>query len=210
MTLMKFTRNHEDLSTDRGYQFKFFCDKCGNGYMSKFVASKIGIAGGALRAAGSFFGGLLGNASSSAQELQRMAQGKGRDDAYEAAIGEAKGFFQQCSKCGQWVCPEACWNKNRGLCEGCAPNLEEAIASAQAEAQVQQAREKIMQADMLKGVNVLGEMIVRCPQCNADVKGGKFCPECGAKVLLKAACPGCSATVAPGVKFCPECGNKMA
>ena len=50
MPLTKFTRNHEDRSSDRGYQFRFLCDKCGNGYESKFVPSKAGLAGSALRA----------------------------------------------------------------------------------------------------------------------------------------------------------------
>ena len=54
MTLIQFTRNHTDLSTDKGYQFEFFCDRCGNGFMSEFQASAVGIAGRALRAAGGF------------------------------------------------------------------------------------------------------------------------------------------------------------
>lgn len=30
MSLIKFTENYEGLSTDQGYQFKFFCDRdCG-------------------------------------------------------------------------------------------------------------------------------------------------------------------------------------
>lgn len=37
-----------------GFQFEFFCDKCGNGHMSPFIASKVGVATGILRAAGSF------------------------------------------------------------------------------------------------------------------------------------------------------------
>ena len=45
MTLIAFTKNHQDLSTDRGYQFNFYCDKCGNGYMTSFQASVIGTAG---------------------------------------------------------------------------------------------------------------------------------------------------------------------
>ncbi|MCX6638013.1 MAG: zinc ribbon domain-containing protein, partial [Acidobacteria bacterium] len=39
MSIIRFTQNHEDLSTDRGYQFKFFCDRCGNGYLSSFQTS---------------------------------------------------------------------------------------------------------------------------------------------------------------------------
>ena len=44
MPTVEFTGNYEDLSTDRGYQFKFYCEKCGNGYMSTFKASKMGMA----------------------------------------------------------------------------------------------------------------------------------------------------------------------
>jgi hypothetical protein len=39
MALIQFTRNHSDHSTDKGYQFEFFCDRCGNGFMSEFKAS---------------------------------------------------------------------------------------------------------------------------------------------------------------------------
>ena len=42
MGLIQFVQNFQDLSTDRGYQFKFNCDKCGNGYMTEFRASVLG------------------------------------------------------------------------------------------------------------------------------------------------------------------------
>ncbi len=29
-----FVQNYQDLSTDRGYQFKFNCDHCNNGFMT--------------------------------------------------------------------------------------------------------------------------------------------------------------------------------
>ncbi|HSN67725.1 MAG TPA: zinc ribbon domain-containing protein, partial [Thermoanaerobaculia bacterium] len=45
MPAIRFTDNYDDLSTDRGYQFKFYCEKCGNGYMSSFIISKLGMAG---------------------------------------------------------------------------------------------------------------------------------------------------------------------
>jgi membrane protease subunit (stomatin/prohibitin family) len=209
MALIQFTRNHDDLSTDKGYQFKFNCDKCGNGYMSRFVPSAIGMAGSALQAAGNFFGGLLGRASSSAHELQRMAQGKGHDDAFAKAVEEAKVHFKQCSRCGKWVCPDVCWNAKRGLCEECAPDLAEEVAATQAEEQVRQAKEKIAKQDLLQGVDVVSEATVRCPKCDKDVKGGKFCPECGAKLQETSECPKCGTAVAPGTKFCPECGTRM-
>ena len=37
--LHSFTRNHNDLSSDAGFQFEFFCDNCGNGYKSSFLKS---------------------------------------------------------------------------------------------------------------------------------------------------------------------------
>ena len=39
MALIKFTRNHNDLSADRGFQFEFYCDRCGGGYQSTFRGS---------------------------------------------------------------------------------------------------------------------------------------------------------------------------
>src|SRR5207248_7745511 len=62
MALIQFTRNHTDHSTDKGFQFEFFCDRCGNGFMSEFKTSATGMAASALHAAGSFFGGVLGQA----------------------------------------------------------------------------------------------------------------------------------------------------
>ena len=38
--LHSFTRNYNDLSTDAGFQFEFYCDCCGNGVKSSFVESK--------------------------------------------------------------------------------------------------------------------------------------------------------------------------
>ncbi|MFY9562138.1 MAG: zinc ribbon domain-containing protein [Terriglobales bacterium] len=34
MALIQFTRNHTDHSTDKGYQFEFFCDRCGTKFES--------------------------------------------------------------------------------------------------------------------------------------------------------------------------------
>ena len=210
MSLINFVANYQDLSTDRGFQFKFFCDKCGNGYVSKFETSVTGVAGTALNTLGNFFGGILGRAASSAEGIRRLAQGKGHDEAFERAVGEARGFFKQCSRCGKWVCPEVCWNPKKGLCEECAPDLEEEIASAQATAQAEQVRQKLAATDLLKDVDVTKEMLVRCSSCNAQVKGGRFCPECGAKLDQQKKCTNCGALAQPGAKFCPECGGKVA
>jgi hypothetical protein len=57
--MIRFVANHDDLSTDKGFQFKFYCDKCHNGHMSRFQPNSFGIAGSILNAAGSLFGGFL-------------------------------------------------------------------------------------------------------------------------------------------------------
>lgn len=210
MGMIRFTQNHEDLSTDRGFQFKFFCDKCGNGYMSSFQVSVTGVAGGLLQAAGNLFGGVLGRAGDSAFEIQRTVGGKAHDEALRKAVEEGKVHFKQCSRCGKWVCPENCWNAKRGLCEECAPDLEEEMAAAQATATKEQVWEKARTGvDYTKDLDFATEAVALCPQCGAKTQGAKFCPECGVKLRAKSDCPKCGASVEGGAKFCPECGNKM-
>jgi hypothetical protein len=36
MSAIEFVRNYDDLSTERGFQYKFYCDKCGNGFLSSY------------------------------------------------------------------------------------------------------------------------------------------------------------------------------
>ena len=206
MALIQFVENYDDLSTDRGFQFKFYCDKCRNGYMSGFQTSMTGTAGGLLRAAGDLFGGVFSSAGESAFEIQRMVGGKAHDQALQTAVEEVKPHFTQCVRCGHWVYNEVCWNTERGLCAGCAPKTEVEIAAAQSEAQIEQIREKVRAKDQTRDLDLDQPMTVRCPQCKAQTAGGKFCPECGAKLAPRDACGGCGARMAPTAKFCPECG----
>ena len=209
MSLIQFVENYDDLSTDMGYQFKFRCDRCNNGYNSSFQPSVVGTGGALLRAAGSFFGGALSSAGHSAYDVQRAVGGKAHDDALRAAVTEIKGKFHQCRRCGKWVCPEVCWNEKRGMCVHCAPDVQAELAAAQVEAQVEQIREGVRKVDWTKDMDLAGETVSSCPKCGARVQG-KFCPECGATLAPKVKCSACGCNVDEGVKFCPECGNKMA
>jgi hypothetical protein len=210
MSLIEFVRNYDDLSTDHGYQFKFHCDKCGSGWLSEFKASATGMAGGLLRAAGSFFGGVLGRAASSEYEIRRAVQGPGHDAALKKSVEEGKAHFKKCSRCGHWVCPETCWNAAKGLCEACAPDLMEEAAAAQAQAAREQVLEKARKIDHTKDVDLVSNIQLRCPKCDAQVQGGKFCPECGAPLAAKSTCTKCGTELKAGAKFCPECGQKSA
>jgi hypothetical protein len=168
----------------------------------------VGTAGSLLRAAGGLFGGILGQAGNSAYEIQRAVAGKAHDDALEEAVAEVKPHFSQCVRCGRWVCNDVCWNAERGLCSNCAPQTEEEIAAAQAEAQVEQIREKTRARDQTGDLDLDRKMVARCPQCRAQTAGGKFCRECGAILSARDECAHCHAKLAPKAKFCAECGAK--
>ena len=207
MANIPFTNNYQDLSQQRGFQFKFFCKKCGNGYMSTFDSNRLGTAKAIADVAGSLLGGIFGRAAQTADQLQAMAAGPQHDAALKAAVEEISPLFKQCTRCGNWVCEPVCWNKKAGLCEACAPDLDEEIASAQAQAARDQAMEKA------RTVNYLGERDLAqvaaavCPKCGAKTQGGKFCPECGASVAAKRKCGHCGAQADGTPKFCPECGE---
>ena len=210
MALVSFTSNVTDHSTDNGYQFEFHCDKCGNGVTTPFIASKAGFASGILKAAGSLFGGALYNAGHAADYLRDQTRGKARDEALRQAVEMARPRFKQCSRCGKWVCPEHCWNAQRGLCEDCAPNLEEELAAAQATAAREQVWEKARAADLTAGVDVAANAgVASCPSCGKAPGGGKFCQECGQAMRPATKhCGGCGAKLSAGTKFCTECGAK--
>ena len=209
MPTVEFTGNYEDLSTDRGYQFKFYCEKCGNGYMSTFRSSKMGMAASAAQVAGNLFGGLFGKAADTAYEIQRAVGGPAHDSALREAVAEIRPMFKQCTRCGQYVCEPICFNKKAQLCERCAPDMDEEIAAAQAEAAKQQAFEKARDVNWMKDRD-LGEVRgVACTSCGAKVGNAKFCPECGTPTSAKRRCGDCGHEVEGSPKFCPECGSKF-
>jgi hypothetical protein len=207
MAVIEFVQNYSDLSTDQGYQFKFHCDRCGNGYMSSFAPNKLEAAGSLLRAAGGFLGGFLGRVGESAFDVQRAIGGPQHDHALQEAVGEIKPLFTQCTRCGTWCCHSVCWNAEKGLCKRCAPMLAEEVASAQATAMRSQVQDKAYASDQTQGADLAQQTIARCPQCSAATAGGKFCPECGATLITKKHCTGCGVEVPAASKFCPECGT---
>src|SRR5215216_4421174 len=190
MGMIQFVNNYDDLSTDKGYQFKFHCDKCGNGYMSRYQPSLTGTGGSLLRAAGDLFGGWLSSAGNSAYELQRAVGGKAHDEALQKAVEEGKTHFHQCSRCGRWVCPEVCWNASAGQCEDCAPDYQEELASAHAHAKAdatrQQLYEKAQQTDYVSKIDMSAESVTKAPARPAaqaaQPAAAPACSSCGAQV----------------------------
>ncbi|HVW28456.1 MAG TPA: zinc ribbon domain-containing protein [Polyangiaceae bacterium] len=214
MASQPFTRNYTDHSNDQGFQFEFFCDKCGSGYRSEFQRNSLGFAAQMIKAAGSLFGGEVARAGWGADQLKDAFRGPAWDAAYKHAIEECKPKLRQCTKCGQWVCPEVCWNHERGLCENCAPDLAEHAAAAQAQVAVEQAWEQARNADQMRGFDVQKQKLsapATCGKCQASLApNAKFCAGCGNPVTNAASgpkfCSGCGTQLQAGARFCQSCG----
>ncbi len=206
---IEFTGNYDDLSTDRGYQFRFYCGKCRNGYLSSYQASTLGLAKAAIDVASSVFGGIFGRAAAGAYEVQRAVGGSAHDAALREAVAEIRPRFKQCTRCGGWVCEPVCWNHEAGLCESCAPDFAQERAAAQAEAAREQVQQKAREVDWVGQRDVASVKAAACAGCGAEVGDAKFCPECGAPQNQKKACPACGAEVAARAKFCGDCGGRL-
>jgi hypothetical protein len=223
MAVIGFVQNVADLSTDKGYQFKFHCDKCGNGFMTEFQTSALGMAESALRVAGSVFGGFFNAAGNSAYEIQRAIGGKAHDAALEHAVQEGKQYFHQCTRCAKWVCPEVCWNAEANMCDACAPKFQQELASAHAHAKADVARQqlydKAQKANFVADVEMSPTAVARAPDphagaankctaCGVAMGDGRFCPQCGAEKHAMG-CSGCGAVLPQGTRFCAQCGTRV-
>jgi rubrerythrin len=216
-TMVFFTNNYADRSTREGYQFEFFCQRCGNGHASSFQHSVTGFGGRLLRIGGDLLGGEVGRTASQvgwdAEWMRDGLRGSTRDRALAKAVDEMKPHFCQCHRCGQWVCADICWNGERGLCTRCAPKLDQEIAGLQARAQVNQLDTKIRQVDWTGGVEYRDEVTARCPSCQADSGGGKYCQQCGtplagAPEAAPKQCVHCGAKLLPTALYCGGCGTR--
>jgi membrane protease subunit (stomatin/prohibitin family) len=213
MSKIEFTRNYSDLSTNQGFQFEFFCDRCGTGYRTSFQPSVVGGVSSALDAASSLFGGVLGRAADLGERARSATWEKAHDQAFIKSTEELKPDFIQCPRCMAWVCRNSCWNTQKGLCKNCAPDTGVEMAAAQASRTVEEiwAHSKMAEEDreMLKEESWREGVRATCPNCNAPLAGNiKFCPECGANIQAQKHCPQCGAKLAPDAKFCGECGAK--
>ncbi|MCC7366646.1 MAG: zinc ribbon domain-containing protein [Dehalococcoidia bacterium] len=210
-TPIEFTGNYQDLSTENGFQFKFICERCQNGYMSSYQQNRLGLASGLMRSASNFTGGMFGRGADSAYDIQQAIGGKQHDGALKRAVEEIRPLFKQCRHCGDWRCEQVCWNTSANMCKDCAPIAEEVETRVRAqfvETQVQNdtfLEENVRMSAKGKEVNA------NCTSCGAETLGKKFCPECGTRTATAVAafCGECGAKSTPGSKFCAECGAKL-
>jgi len=210
---IEFVSNYSDLSTDRGFQFEFRCNRCGSGYRTNFQPSVTGNIAGVMDTASSLFGGIFGQAANLSERVRSAGWQQARDKAFKDALEEIRPSFAQCPRCSQWVCRKACWNHKRGLCKYCAPDLGVEMSAAQASRSVEEvwAHAAMSEEDKKLSEGNWRETIqASCPQCGEpQATNAKFCPSCGAKIKKDDKCPGCGAKLQPNAKFCAECGTKI-
>jgi len=209
-TPIEFTGNYEDLSTDLGYQFKFYCERCGNGYMSSYDRSTLGTAGSLLRGASSLLGGLLDQVSDASYEVNRAVGSPAHDAALRRACQEIRPLFQQCHGCGQWVCGEVCWNVHAKMCKNCAPVAQEVETRMRAQHVETQVTNDLFLEENRRMSEKAKLVAGDCPSCGSKTLGKKFCPQCGKPTgAAPAFCGECGARATPGSKFCGECGSPI-
>ncbi|WP_322762902.1 zinc ribbon domain-containing protein [Frankia sp. Cr2] len=155
-------------------------------------------------------GNRIADAGWNAEWLRDSTAGSTNDRMLRAAVEEVSPSFQQCHRCGQWVCKQICWNGTRGLCVTCAPKVDQEIAARHASAQVQQIDERVRQVDWTDDLNLRDRGTGLCPGCGQESGGGRFCARCG--TALAAArpsrfCVNCGSGLGPEVSFCGECGT---
>lgn len=214
---IRFANNYRDLcvqsGTGSGYQFEFYCYRCGDTWRSRFEPFKAGRASGWLGQAGSFAGNVLGNAGydlgRAAESVATAGWGVGRDKAFAAAIDAATENFNRCARCADYVC-DRCFDEAAGLCLICTPDTAAEVAAARHSGMVDAARDRAREAGMAAAgrLDVSSERQLVCPSCATEAKGGKFCPECGTALGVASGCSGCGADLPPGARFCPECGQR--
>ena len=210
---IEFVRNVSDQSTNEGFQFEFYCDRCGGGFRTPFKPSVSGRVTGALNAASSLFGGVFNTAADLGERARSATWEQANDKAYREAVAELKDSFAQCPNCQSWVCRKGCWNEQRGLCKECGPDMGVEMSAAQAA----KSREEIwahakMSADdkKLAESNWRETIVATCPKCQATLENNaKFCPDCGHNLKAAAHCTECGEKLKEGAKFCSGCGAKI-
>ncbi|PKO14994.1 MAG: zinc ribbon domain-containing protein [Chloroflexi bacterium HGW-Chloroflexi-10] len=209
---LQFTRNYNDLGTERGFQFEFFCDRCGNGFRTPFKSFGLGAVDGVVDVANSLLGGILGRAADVSDRISSASRERAHDQAFMEAANQLRPEFMQCPRCSSWVCRKSCWNHKKGLCKGCAPDLGVEMSAAQASKSVEEvwAHAAMAEEDKKLATENWRETIrASCPECQAPLaNNAKFCPECGAKLKVSLHCTECGAKLQPNAKFCGECGHK--
>lgn len=182
--------NYRDLSTSMsdlsaGFQFEFFCEKCGESSRSAFKPYRKGqITGWLSRFAFMFYD--LNKASRATGAFAEAGGSSAKAEALEEARAAAASLYEKCPGCRKWVGRE-CWNSGSGSCRDCATSAATSSGAGQ-------------------GAASGGGAV--CPNCQTPSAGGRFCHECGFDMAsTHKSCPACGVTLPRAARFCTDCGH---
>jgi hypothetical protein len=217
MALRDFVKNFDDMSDQNGFSFKFRCDICGDGFLTKYREAPYAKAKGFLGAAssiGSGLGGRLGGlggsawgASSAAGYMHDAKWREAHEKALDEGIAEARGHFKKCPGCTKYV-DATCWNEEALMCVECSPRQAVTVQRARAAAFGQKASEAMQAQDYSAEIKGAEKVRITCPTCGKPTSSGKFCEACGASLEIKT-CPNCGAPLSTTARFCNNCGTKL-
>ncbi len=183
--------NYRDISTSMsdvsaGFQFEFFCEKCGETSRSAFKPYRKGqITGWLNRFAFMFYD--LNKAGRATGAFAEAGSSGAKGDALEEARAAAAALYERCDSCRKWVGRE-CWNSSTGSCRECATKSASAGADTSG-----------------YGASAGG---TACPNCQTPSQGGRFCHECGFDMAsTHKSCPACGVTLSRQARFCTDCGH---
>jgi hypothetical protein len=179
-----------------GFQFEFFCERCGETWRSPFKPYRKGQLTGLLSRSSALtgeLGGWLTGLSRTVSNIYRASRGVGafadaglnraREEAKDEAIALARDRYHACEACHKSVGDE-CFEERSGLCLDCAKGGGQRGAGGQQEG------------------------AVSCPNCQTPSQGGRFCHECGFDMAsTHKSCPSCGATQPREARFCGDCGH---
>ncbi|MDU4960722.1 MAG: zinc ribbon domain-containing protein [Sporomusaceae bacterium] len=198
-----FVRNYDDFSSERGYQFEFYCDRCGTTFRIEFQSPfrddlLFGTDNGGSGVRFSPDPDPLTPVRASAHWRQA------HERAFHRAIVEARSDFIQCPRCCRWVCRKNCWNNQKSLCKDCSPDFGIDTLPATG---FSEPSEEWQQP--LPSPSAAGKLFTSCPNCEALLPASvKFCPDCGTKIQLTSHCSECGAPLGQNHQYCLDCGAK--
>jgi hypothetical protein len=198
MALIKFTARHEDLTTGRGYQFKFCCDECGSGHVTRHRREQSSVTSAILGFLDFFGWGRWARACWLGDEIEESGWlGKAHADAYAQAVAESRNHFYRCPRCCKWVCPRNCWNDQARQCCACAPDIRLEMAVHKAQAMAAACKQLLTIARRVEATTS-ADPDAPIPEDNeiAVPTEGHFCSECGGTVT--------------GDRYCAACGDALA
>jgi hypothetical protein len=82
---------YRDISTNSGFQFEFYCERCHDAWRSPFDRYAAGTLEGALGAAESLFGGFFGSARNAVSNITSAGHARAKDGALRTAVQHAAG-----------------------------------------------------------------------------------------------------------------------